>query len=68
MAPQLPLREPERENFEFFLKLPDPDRAMLKDDVKTTQFMKPLFEFSGPAPVAAKPLISSCSPRCSATA
>jgi pyruvate-ferredoxin/flavodoxin oxidoreductase len=47
MVPQLPLRETERENFDFFLKLPDPDRAMLKDDVKTTQFMKPLFEFSG---------------------
>ena len=47
MAPQLPLRDAERENFDFFLKLPDPDRAMLKDDVKTTQFMKPLFEFSG---------------------
>ena len=47
MVPQLPLRETERENFDFFLKLPDPDRAMLKDDVKTTQFMRPLFEFSG---------------------
>jgi pyruvate-ferredoxin/flavodoxin oxidoreductase len=47
MAPQLPLREQERENYEFFLKLPDPDRAMLKDDVKTTQFMRPLFEYSG---------------------
>jgi pyruvate-ferredoxin/flavodoxin oxidoreductase len=47
MVPQLPLRETERENFSFFLKLPDPDRAMLHDDVKTTQFMKPLFEFSG---------------------
>jgi pyruvate-ferredoxin/flavodoxin oxidoreductase len=47
MAPQIPLREAERENFSFFLKLPDPDRAMLKDDVKTTQFMEPLFEFSG---------------------
>ena len=47
MAPQLPLRETGRENFDFFLKLPDPDRAMLKDDVKTTQFMQPLFEFSG---------------------
>jgi pyruvate-ferredoxin/flavodoxin oxidoreductase len=47
MAPQIPLRETERENFDFFLKLPDPDRAMLKDDVKTTQFMRPLFEFSG---------------------
>jgi pyruvate-ferredoxin/flavodoxin oxidoreductase len=47
MAPQLPLRESERDNFAFFLKLPDPDRAMLRDDVKTTQFMRPLFEFSG---------------------
>ncbi len=47
MVPQIPLRETERENFDFFLKLPDPDRAMLKDDVKTTQFMRPLFEFSG---------------------
>jgi pyruvate-ferredoxin/flavodoxin oxidoreductase len=47
MAPQLPLRETERENFDFFLKLPDPGRDMLRDDVKTTQFMKPLFEFSG---------------------
>jgi pyruvate-ferredoxin/flavodoxin oxidoreductase len=29
MVPQFPLRESERENFDFFLKLPDPDRAML---------------------------------------
>ncbi len=47
MAPQLPLRETERANFSFFLDLPEPDRAMLRDDVKTTQFMQPLFEFSG---------------------
>lgn len=47
MAPQLPLREAERENFDFFLGLPEPDRSMLKDDVKTSQFMQPLFEFSG---------------------
>ena len=47
MVPQLPLRETERENFAFFLDLPDPAREMLRDDVKTTQFMKPLFEFSG---------------------
>jgi pyruvate-ferredoxin/flavodoxin oxidoreductase len=47
MAPQLPLRDTERENFAFFLDLPEPDRAMLRDDVKTTQFMQPLFEFSG---------------------
>jgi len=47
MVPQIPLREAERENFAFFLNLPEPDRAMLRDDVKTTQFMQPLFEFSG---------------------
>jgi pyruvate-ferredoxin/flavodoxin oxidoreductase len=47
MHPQLPLRETERENYRFFLDLPDPDRAMLRDDVKTSQFMRPLFEYSG---------------------
>ena len=47
MVPQIPLRDAERENFAFFLDLPEPDRAMLRDDVKTTQFMQPLFEFSG---------------------
>jgi pyruvate-ferredoxin/flavodoxin oxidoreductase len=47
MAPQLPLRAAERENFGFFLKLPGPPPAMPRDDVKTTQFMQPLFEFSG---------------------
>ena len=47
MVTQLPLREAERENYAFFLALPDPDRAMLRDDVKTSQFMRPLFEYSG---------------------
>jgi len=47
MVPQPPLRDAERENFGFFLSLPDPDRSMLKDDVKSSQFMQPLFEFSG---------------------
>jgi len=47
MAAQIPLRETERENFAFFINLPDPDRSILKDDVKSTQFMEPLFEFSG---------------------
>ena len=47
MMPQLPLRETERANFKFFLELPEPDRAMFRDDVKTSQFLKPLFEFSG---------------------
>ena len=33
--------------FDFFLDLPDPDRTKLKLDVKGTQFLEPLFEFSG---------------------
>jgi len=47
LAPQPPLREAERANYEFFLALPDPDRATLKLDVKGSQFMRPLFEYSG---------------------
>ena len=47
MAPQAPLREVERRNWEFFLTLPQADRARLRLDVKDTQFMEPLFEFSG---------------------
>ncbi len=47
MAPQFPIREPERENYAFFLNIPDPDRSALKLDVKGSQFMKPLFEYSG---------------------
>jgi pyruvate-ferredoxin/flavodoxin oxidoreductase len=43
-----PLREPERENYEFFLDLPKFDRAKLKiDTVKGSQFLQPLFEYSG---------------------
>ncbi len=48
MAPQIPLREPEKENWEFFLKIPDYDRKQLKvDTVKGSQYLEPLFEFSG---------------------
>jgi len=47
MAPQLPLREQERENWEFFLTLPRPERTALKIDVKGSQLLEPLFEFSG---------------------
>jgi pyruvate-ferredoxin/flavodoxin oxidoreductase len=42
-----PLREAEAKNFEFFLTLPEADRATAKQDVKGSQFLKPLFEFSG---------------------
>lgn len=47
MHPQRPLREAERENYSFFLNLPEPDRTLLKADVKGSQFMEPLFEYSG---------------------
>jgi pyruvate-ferredoxin/flavodoxin oxidoreductase len=47
-APQRPLRAPERENYAFFLDLPNPDRTRLKADiVKDSQFFEPLFEYSG---------------------
>jgi pyruvate-ferredoxin/flavodoxin oxidoreductase len=39
--------EQERENFAFFEKLPDADPTTLSDDMKSTQFKRPLFEFSG---------------------
>ncbi|GMV21200.1 MAG: pyruvate-flavodoxin oxidoreductase [Acidimicrobiia bacterium] len=47
MHPQRPLREQERRNFDFFLSLPEVDRHTVKPDVKHTQFLQPLFEYSG---------------------
>jgi pyruvate-ferredoxin/flavodoxin oxidoreductase len=48
MLPQPPLRAAERENYDFFLKLPNPDRAQLKtSEIKASQFLEPLFEYSG---------------------
>jgi pyruvate-ferredoxin/flavodoxin oxidoreductase len=47
MRMQSPILEDEKQNYDFFLKLPKPDRATLKDDVKFTQFKEPLFEYSG---------------------
>ena len=47
MVNALPLKEPERRNWDFFLSIPDPDRTKVKLDVKGTQFLEPLFEFSG---------------------
>src|SRR5579863_4707129 len=41
MAPQAPLREPERENWDFFLSLPETDRAKLShSQVKDLQLMQ----------------------------
>jgi pyruvate-ferredoxin/flavodoxin oxidoreductase len=48
MQPQPPLRDAERANWDFFLSLPDPDRATLGlSAVKDVQLLCPLFEFSG---------------------
>jgi pyruvate-ferredoxin/flavodoxin oxidoreductase len=48
MAPQLPLREQEAINWDFFLRLPETDRKLVKhNSVKGSQFLQPLFEFSG---------------------
>ncbi len=48
MAPQLPLRDQERENFAFFFNLPNPDRSAFEPStVKKSQLLQPLFEFSG---------------------
>jgi pyruvate-ferredoxin/flavodoxin oxidoreductase len=48
MEPQLPLREQERENWDFFLNLPNPDRRQLHvDRIRQQQWQEPLFEFSG---------------------
>ena len=48
MAPQPPLRLPERENWEFFLKIPELDRRKIKvGNIRQQQVQEPLFEFSG---------------------
>ncbi|HVP42552.1 MAG TPA: pyruvate:ferredoxin (flavodoxin) oxidoreductase [Terriglobales bacterium] len=48
MELQAPLRAPERENWDFFLSLPEADREHLKtSQVKDVQLLQPLFEFSG---------------------
>jgi pyruvate-ferredoxin/flavodoxin oxidoreductase len=48
MAPQPPLRESERENWNFFLTLPEVDRRTVQvNTVKGSQVLQPLFEFSG---------------------
>ncbi len=50
MAPQRALRESEAANFEYFLSLPDPPRKRVHLDVKGSQLLEPLFEFSGACP------------------
>jgi pyruvate-ferredoxin/flavodoxin oxidoreductase len=48
MHPQAPLRDAERDNYEFFLGLPETHHSDLpKTDHRTSQFLEPLFEYSG---------------------
>jgi pyruvate-ferredoxin/flavodoxin oxidoreductase len=47
MVPQRPRRETERENYAFFLDLPEADRTQMKIDLKSSQLLQPLFEYSG---------------------
>ena len=49
MRPQLPLRDSERVNWEYFLSLPEISRNgdLTFSSVKNVQLLQPLFEFSG---------------------
>jgi pyruvate-ferredoxin/flavodoxin oxidoreductase len=48
MEPQAPLREAERANYDFFLGLPElPRTDVVRLDHKGSQFLEPLFEYSG---------------------
>ena len=48
MEPQPPLRDAERDNWDYFLTIPDLDRTKIKNNsVRQQQLQRPLFEFSG---------------------
>jgi pyruvate-ferredoxin/flavodoxin oxidoreductase len=48
MAPQEPLRAPERDNYAYFLSIPNTDHNLYKlNTVKGSQLAQPLFEYSG---------------------
>jgi pyruvate-ferredoxin/flavodoxin oxidoreductase len=48
MQPQLPLRQAEHTNWNFFLSIPEMDRRRVSTDhVRKMQVQQPLFEFSG---------------------
>jgi pyruvate-ferredoxin/flavodoxin oxidoreductase len=48
MRPQAPLRDAERDNWNFFLGLPEMDRRKIKlSTLRQQQLLQPLFEFSG---------------------
>ncbi|MBP1597658.1 MAG: nifJ [Acidobacteria bacterium] len=48
MVPQIPIRASERENYRFFLDLPEYDRRLVRmTSIKANQLLQPLFEYSG---------------------
>jgi pyruvate-ferredoxin/flavodoxin oxidoreductase len=48
MSRQEPLRRSERENYKYFLSIPNTDPELFKhDSVKGSQLIEPLFEYSG---------------------
>jgi len=48
MVPQLAIRDQERQNYEFFLNLPEYDRRKVRmASIKANQLLQPLFEYSG---------------------
>jgi pyruvate-ferredoxin/flavodoxin oxidoreductase len=47
MVDLLQVREVEKANYDFFLSIPEADRTKVKLDTKGTQFLQPLFEYSG---------------------
>jgi len=48
MVEQIPIRDKEVKNWDFFLKIPEADRNLIKmNTVKGSQYLQPLFEFSG---------------------
>ncbi|MBT4484357.1 MAG: pyruvate:ferredoxin (flavodoxin) oxidoreductase, partial [Candidatus Latescibacteria bacterium] len=48
MVSQFEIRKQEAENYDFFLNIPETDPSLYKrDSVKGSQFIRPLFEYSG---------------------
>jgi pyruvate-ferredoxin/flavodoxin oxidoreductase len=47
MVPAAELRDVDRERYDYFLSVPELDRARPDANVKGTQFLEPLFEYSG---------------------
>ncbi len=48
MVPQIPIRAQERENYSYFLDLPEYDRRLVRmNSIKANQLLQPLFEYSG---------------------